>query len=985
MSSLCGDSSVRRGTLRAIIAYSDAHPDLPILRDNPAVTYEGFRSWARAGAQGATIPSNTPVREALRLVGGGAWALATEAEKYARVVGGRGNLLRVLGMYAAITPGRYKPPPCDVSAVANELFGLDSLGKISLLTQNEVDQKYSMNPETSCGFFYQRFFPQAGKKLGYIVRHSRELSCVAMFMRHHILPAERQPMLPWQFASRGKMVKLSEVPEKMAQGKALTRAVSVGEPSEHYLFFPLYKPVFRRITQLVTASKVSAIIQIGVRKNSRDWPGLWRRFSRYDYILTTDWSGFDTSISPELLRLAWDILVKALDLRREEDRTLITNLTNLYEMNFVGGIMHHAGYTLAKEGGIPSGSILTSIVGSIVNYIVLKTLLSDFSNIDGFDIAVYGDDAIVGLNTQDDLANRQIKRAFLHRLAESASARFGMLLSKEKTELSPVLKAQFHLVQPHFSEPEAVLRRGTRGLQEDGARPCSPWNFMVDYKNGYTHRARYDAKNAVHFLGKGFDVLGRPIMSTFDTYVRLVNPETAVNTVADAKERVLDYACDNVHNKLLINNLCYVYIALTVMGETMVTPSQTWPRELAQRFANTAFDDMMIDQDKLGPHIRRMANGQFALDFRCADGYVDLYRDEYYGKIIREYESKLTLRTGWGDVQCDWERARHYAQRRTPTWSGLVIPKSTPDLGGAPAPTSESRYVPIHTAAHSADLNERYLGQRTKLGRGTPGCNEVEALTWEIQARGNLNAGFITGLLLGVWAGSEAFGRRVREDVVRILPYVRRDRPYADMVTIAGDIRRVEACMLFHWEQSDCPRDVIEWVRAPDGVGPIFQDLDDNGKLPDPMVDLGAERVRRVLESSRPWDTFYVSAARRELLVLIWRYLYAVARRIIAHANGEEAARILRFIRDRGPGTRTTPHVYIAPRRGGENYMRTLLAFERSQLLYDYFVTECLFEALVSTRSRPNKRKHHERALSGARQNGKGKRRCIGESKCACR
>lgn len=118
----------RRGTLRAIIAYSDAHPDIPILRDNPAaVTYEGSsKSWAQAGAQGATIPSiNTPVREALRLVGGGAWALATEAEKYARVVGGRGNLLRVLGVYAAI--GARAPSGAissDLTEFANELFGL---------------------------------------------------------------------------------------------------------------------------------------------------------------------------------------------------------------------------------------------------------------------------------------------------------------------------------------------------------------------------------------------------------------------------------------------------------------------------------------------------------------------------------------------------------------------------------------------------------------------------------------------------------------------------------------------------------------------------------------------------------------------------------------------------------------------------------------------------------------------------------------------
>ena len=50
-----------------------------------------------------------------------------------------------------------------------------------------------------------------------------------------------------------------------------------------------------------------------------------------------------------------------------------------------------------KSTGLPSGNVFTSIIGSIVNYIVLnETLLEIGLKNQDYDILVYGDDSLIG-------------------------------------------------------------------------------------------------------------------------------------------------------------------------------------------------------------------------------------------------------------------------------------------------------------------------------------------------------------------------------------------------------------------------------------------------------------------------------------------------------------------------------------------------------------------------------------------------------------
>lgn len=78
--SILSTGSVRRGAIRRAIAYADSFPPPGMLSGLSNVEFEGWGSWEAARNLAAQVMTNEPVREAMRLVGGGAYALVREAE-----------------------------------------------------------------------------------------------------------------------------------------------------------------------------------------------------------------------------------------------------------------------------------------------------------------------------------------------------------------------------------------------------------------------------------------------------------------------------------------------------------------------------------------------------------------------------------------------------------------------------------------------------------------------------------------------------------------------------------------------------------------------------------------------------------------------------------------------------------------------------------------------------------------------------------------
>lgn len=63
----------------------------------------------------------------------------------------------------------------------------------------------------------------------------------------------------------------------------------------------------------------------------------------------------------------------------------------------------------------------------------------------------------------------------------------------------------------------------------------------------------------------------------------MLNPENSVNTVDQAINRVLECACDNVNNKLLVFQCGHIFMALKAMRRTLGIYLVRWPKEVSER------------------------------------------------------------------------------------------------------------------------------------------------------------------------------------------------------------------------------------------------------------------------------------------------------------------------------------------------------------------------------------------------------------------
>lgn len=878
--------SVRRAMIRRAIEFSDLIPPSRLFSNRPNVTFRGLDEWRRASNLGAVVHNNDPVREAFRLIGGGALNLVREAEKSIRLTGGRGNLARIAFRYADLDYGlREYPFSFSASLLANELFSIGRLGKLQLLKPRALLEEYKMMADTSSGYYYKQHTSYPPKRLGYIVRHRRELAAISQLLSVVRLSPQQQILLPWFMASRGKIIPLKELDEKIQEEKPLARGIMVGEPSEHYLFYALYKPIFRRIIEMMNGPRGSASpIKIGIRKNSDDWPRLKKELSRWTYVMTTDWSGFDATLPPEVLRRAWSVLVAAMDVKDDEDTNYLINLSNLYQHNFVNGVIAHAGFVVAKKGGLPSGSIFTSIIGSVCNYMILKELTRLHPFIDACEVFVYGDDAIIGFETKSRLELKEYRRAFLHQLATLAKTHFGMDLSKTKTEVAPTRDNYYQLVQPRYAEPADLLRRGTRGLKPVGERPADEFNFSVDYENGFTHRARYKTNTAVHFLGKSFDKWGRQIMSTYDTIVRMVNPEHSVTTIADAISRVLEYASDNPHNRLLVNQLKYVYLALHVMQDQVGGGAARWPRALSQKMRATEADLVARSEHMLIDKITALPDGALRLKFRAETEYVDLRSDAYFSGLITKYETELVRRTGWMDVMSDWEALAAYKGKPFRRW----IPEETPKRAG---PHNE-RVRDVVGAEFYARQRETYSNIPGNLGNGSP--DGIAMMCEKILGDTSLEdrRGFVSGCLLNIWPGGSEFKEKVRADLRELVERAEGISLYA------SDLKDGEIV----WEQ-DVAISFIGARSAPDAalcavydalptIYPIESE-DVRESWDEETIGECRKRIEGVLKEGRGGDTRRTWLCRRKRVNYVLAYLGEMEM-MLSNGHDEELKELLR-------------------------------------------------------------------------------------------
>jgi len=178
--------------------------------------------------------------------------------------------------------------------------------------------------------------------------------------------------------------------------------------------------------------------------------------SKFRYVYSLDFSKFDSTVPARMIDDAFRVARTHLDLT-EQDQDVWTRYVN----DFIHSrIIAPDGHVYQVHKGIPSGSAFTSIIGSIVNLILVSYM---WHSITGHElphdrVLVMGDDVIIGSNTY--VTKSQLA---------SAATDLGFAVSVEKTDIVDTSKttndwrSHTHFVgyhwlhgQPHREEREIV-------------------------------------------------------------------------------------------------------------------------------------------------------------------------------------------------------------------------------------------------------------------------------------------------------------------------------------------------------------------------------------------------------------------------------------------------------------------------------------------------------------------------------------------------
>jgi len=137
-----------------------------------------------------------------------------------------------------------------------------------------------------------------------------------------------------------------------------------------------------------------------------------------------DWSRFDATVPRFLIRFAFGIIRKAFG-------TEYSGVFDMIEHYFIHTpIVMPDGRTFIKHTGIPSGSRFTALVGSIVNWVLIKAMTKGKAR----QLHTVGDDSLFALDLSEDEIRRQMVEW------EQFASALGMVINSKKSEVGANVK-----------------------------------------------------------------------------------------------------------------------------------------------------------------------------------------------------------------------------------------------------------------------------------------------------------------------------------------------------------------------------------------------------------------------------------------------------------------------------------------------------------------------------------------------------------------
>jgi hypothetical protein len=300
----------------------------------------------------------------------------------------------------------------------------------------------------------------------------------------------------------------------------------------------------KRVYRVLTGNPLKSNIMIKFDKNVQNMD-LKRWVESYECFLEMDYSQFDSTVPNFLIEMAFEVIRGLFKMTEKEQ-----NIFNYLKRNFIKSkIVLPDGSVVMKETGIPSGSSFTSLIGSIVNYIIIKTVMKrlDLKDED-YDALVFGDDSLVGI--KKEIKN---KEAFKKQVIHLISFLFGMTVKED--EIKIVHDKYVSYLEPIYSEKTTG---GTSHL-----KPLDFKKLTREPEHGEhlttSHRWFYGFAQTWKFLSYSMKEDGSMIRPTSEIMERLLCPETPIRTMDQHITALKMALLENLDNKHTENRI-YFYL-----------------------------------------------------------------------------------------------------------------------------------------------------------------------------------------------------------------------------------------------------------------------------------------------------------------------------------------------------------------------------------------------------------------------------------------
>jgi len=465
-------------------------------------------------------------------------------------------------------------------------------------------------------------------------------------------------------AGRTKLAEKASFEEKVLKGEPFGRAVWMADQHEQIVGGRFVHPCLEFFHDKMD------VICLGLNKFGDDPGKLASSLERFNCFVNGDFSKFDLHASPRIIRRAFDILRHMHNVPREtsspEDRQL-----NWLEDQFIySHIVLPTGKVVVTTGGIPSGSCLTSLIGTLVNAVLWFEALHRVGITD-YSLKVSGDDNYVGFNVNapSPEGRKRIGRGIVKRISVIMEG-FGFSLSPEKTKIGAYLFVSY--CQPRV--PEEVRDKSSgylaRYWKEEEKRVGRPLRFIDKYEvlrdepigpaPGATHRWSYLFHHSAPFLSHYFKrdrskVGGGRIMMirpTHEVVENLVHPESRVRDLDDHLSRLQCALVENLGNHHVTNHVMhYVYDAF-----------------LLKKAGVKRFKDLF--SLSANPIIRK--RGWYRKIDRVVDLQLsDLEFDKFWGDFLSR--AKRVHSMTFGSHYVDWQQIRQLRRGRFMMGGGIGL------------------------------------------------------------------------------------------------------------------------------------------------------------------------------------------------------------------------------------------------------------------------------------------------------------------------